>query len=94
MPNTLPGLFHLRGAANRRLVVDKSNSSDPFSTDKRSQSPTIVAIGASAGGLEPLKRFFGATIANSRFAFVVVTHLPAQHVSHLPELLGVSAACA
>jgi two-component system CheB/CheR fusion protein len=51
------------------------------------RSVNIVALGASAGGLEPLKLFFGAMPANSRLAFVVVTHLPANHVSHLPELL-------
>ena len=47
----------------------------------------IVAIGASAGGLEPLKAFFRAMPANAQLAFVVITHLPADHVSHLPELL-------
>ena len=62
-------------------------SSDSASTDGKDRWPTIVAIGASAGGLEPLKEFFGATVASARFAFVVITHLPAQHVSHLPELL-------
>lgn len=51
------------------------------------RSLNIAAIGASAGGLEPLKVFFGALPADSRLAFVVVTHLPANHVSHLPELL-------
>jgi two-component system CheB/CheR fusion protein len=49
--------------------------------------PNVVAIGASAGGLEPLKAFFRAMPENPQLAFVVITHLPADHVSHLPALL-------
>lgn len=49
--------------------------------------PHIVAIGASAGGLEPLKAFFRAMPESPQLAFAVVTHLPADHVSHLAELL-------
>jgi two-component system CheB/CheR fusion protein len=51
------------------------------------QNLSIVAIGASAGGLEALREFFRAVVPDDRMAFVVVTHLPSEHVSHLPELL-------
>ena len=34
---------------------------------------TIVALGASAGGLEALQGFFAAMPADPRFAFVVIT---------------------
>ncbi|MGH8478368.1 MAG: chemotaxis protein CheB [Gammaproteobacteria bacterium] len=47
----------------------------------------MVAIGASAGGLEALKRFFSAMPARSGLGFVVIPHLDPTHVSHLPELL-------
>ncbi|MGH8534900.1 MAG: chemotaxis protein CheB [Gammaproteobacteria bacterium] len=47
----------------------------------------MVAIGASAGGLEALKRFFSAMPAQSGLGFVVIPHLDPTHVSHLPELL-------
>ena len=58
------------------------------SSSAEGQAPVrIVGIGASAGGLEPLKEFFRATTANPLLAFVVVTHLPAHHVSHMAELL-------
>lgn len=50
--------------------------------------PAIVAIGASAGGLAALREFFTAATADPRVAYVVVTHLPAHHVSNLAELLG------
>lgn len=49
---------------------------------------TIVAIGASAGGLDALREFFGAARADPGVAYVVVTHLPVHHVSNLAELLG------
>lgn len=47
----------------------------------------IVGIGASAGGLEALERFFMNMPDNSGMAFIVVTHLDPDHVSIMPELL-------
>ena len=38
-------------------------------------SVPLVAIGASAGGLEALEQFFATVEAPSRFAFVLVQHL-------------------
>jgi len=48
---------------------------------------TIVAIGASAGGLAALKRFFSQVDVQSGLAYVVVMHLSPEHKSHLAELL-------
>ncbi len=48
----------------------------------------IVGLGASAGGLEALEKFFLHVPADCGMAFVVVTHLHPGHVSLLPELLG------
>ena len=48
---------------------------------------TVVAIGASAGGLAALRLFFGAATPVDAVAFVVVTHLPLHHLSYLAELL-------
>ncbi len=48
----------------------------------------VVGIGASAGGLAALRRLFEATAPNAGMAYVVVTHLDPDHVSHLPELLA------
>lgn len=57
-----------------------------------SQSDTpeflIAALGASAGGLEPLESFFKRMPADSGIAFVIVQHLAPDHASALPELLG------
>jgi len=47
----------------------------------------IVGIGASAGGLDALEKFFGSMPENSGMAFIVVTHLDPDHVSIMPELI-------
>src|SRR5215471_21842970 len=62
------------------------------STDKslkplEPRRPTIVGIGASAGGLQALKKFFGAVPSNSGLAYVVVIHLASDRESHLANLL-------
>lgn len=48
----------------------------------------VVGIGASAGGLDALKRFFEATPADSGAAFVVIQHLDPMHKSLTAELLA------
>mgnify|MGYP000453347743 CR=1 FL=1 len=49
---------------------------------------TVVGIGASAGGLEPLQEFFKNMPKNSGVAFVVVQHLSPDYKSMMDELLG------
>lgn len=48
----------------------------------------LVAIGASAGGLEPLEQFFKAVPENPGIAFVVVQHLSPDYRSMMNELLA------
>lgn len=48
---------------------------------------TIVALGASAGGLEALRGFFAAMPPDPRLGFVVITHLAPQHESRIAEVL-------
>lgn len=48
----------------------------------------IAALGASAGGLEALEKFFKHMPADSGIAFVIVQHLAPDHTSALPELLA------
>ncbi len=47
----------------------------------------IVGIGASAGGLEALEKFFAGVPLNSGMAFVVVQHLAPDRHGMLPEIL-------
>ena len=51
----------------------------------------IVGIGASAGGIQAIKRFFERVPADSGIAYVVILHLSPDHESHLAEVLQVSA---
>ena len=48
----------------------------------------IVGIGASAGGLDAFKSFFGNAPADTGMAFVLVQHLSPDHKSMLSELLA------
>src|SRR5580658_3563375 len=48
----------------------------------------IAALGASAGGLEPLETFFKHMPADAGIAFVIVQHLAPDHPTALPQLLG------
>lgn len=47
----------------------------------------VVGIGASAGGLDALERFFSNMSEDSGMAFIVVSHLDPNHVSIMPELI-------
>ena len=49
----------------------------------------VVGIGASAGGIEALSRFFDAMPADSGCAFVVVLHLDPKRESEMARILGV-----
>ncbi len=61
-----------------------SETSDSSDTPS---NPTVVGIGASAGGLAALKEFFSHVPERSGFAYVVVVHLSPDHESHLADLL-------
>jgi two-component system, chemotaxis family, CheB/CheR fusion protein len=50
-------------------------------------SPTVVGIGASAGGLAALRTLLASVPEDSGLAWVVVVHLSPEHESHLAELL-------
>jgi two-component system CheB/CheR fusion protein len=51
-------------------------------------APPIVAIGASAGGLEATSRLLDGLPAHSGIAFIVVQHLDPSHKSLMAQLLG------
>ena len=51
------------------------------------QTLPVVAIGASAGGLEACRQFFAAMPSNSGIAFVLIQHLAPNHDSLMAELL-------
>ena len=57
------------------------------SEDVGGQVP-MVAIGASAGGLEPFEQFFGSMPVDSGVAFTVIQHLSPDFESMMDELLS------
>ncbi len=58
-------------------------------SDSPSQAlPIVVGIGASAGGLAALQRFFRVMPADSGLAFVVILHLDPTRESAMAEILG------
>lgn len=62
-----------------------------MSTDKQPSKDSnyfIVAIGASAGGLEAIHEFFDNMPANGNFSFVVIQHLSPDYKSLLVELVA------
>lgn len=69
-----------------------SEESAPAAPDaapfERSPGPPVAGIGASAGGLDAFKRFFGAMPADSGAAFVLIPHLDPKHESLMVELLA------
>ena len=48
----------------------------------------IAALGASAGGLEPLETFFKNMPSDAGIAFVIIQHLAPDHPTALPQLLA------
>ena len=56
--------------------------------DGTDNTPVIVAIGASAGGVQALQSFFGGIPQNTGAAFIVVVHLDPQHRSELSSIVG------
>lgn len=57
-------------------------------SDKPVEDFLIAALGASAGGLDPLEKFFEHMPADAGIAFVVVQHLAPDHPTALPEILA------
>ena len=51
------------------------------------QQLPVVALGASAGGIQALKTFFAALPPETGTAYVVILHLSPEHESTLPALL-------
>ncbi len=63
-------------------------SEDGKEAERLGQPPlTLVAMGASAGGIQALQTFFETMPADTGATFVVVVHLDPQHRSELPQIL-------
>jgi two-component system CheB/CheR fusion protein len=74
--------------SHRPIRQAKAGSVTPAATDSASSRVPIVGIGASAGGLDALKKLFSNMPADNGLAFVLVPHLDPSHESLMVELLG------
>lgn len=65
-----------------------SANATPAESEPERPGPPVAGIGASAGGLDAFKRFFGAMPVDSGVAFVLIPHLDPKHESLMVELLA------
>lgn len=74
------------------MATDDSSSNDPApdngGADGRADLPPIIAIGASAGGLEALQELVHAIPDDSGVCYVIIQHLAPDHESIMDELLA------
>ena len=68
-------------------IKDQIQNNKTNQEQVKNNSPVIVAIGASAGGLSALERFFKNTAPDKGIAYVVIQHLDPSHNSMLPGIL-------
>jgi len=76
------------GSAEVSEAAAGSTAAVEISTSRDSREPPIVAIGASAGGLESLEKLFRALPARTGAVFVVIQHLSPDFKSLMDELLS------
>jgi two-component system, chemotaxis family, CheB/CheR fusion protein len=67
---------------------DENQATTPFSNVPSVAPQYVVGIGASAGGLDPLVRFFDNLPKDTGMAFVIVQHLSPDFKSLMDELLA------
>lgn len=77
-----------RRVLNHSAPPEDDPASDAAGAERPRRPVRIVAIGASAGGLEALELFFDAMGPDSGAAFVIVQHLSPDFPSVMDELLA------
>ncbi len=68
---------------------EHDRAAQPVDSEEPPRLPfPVVAIGASAGGLEAFGEFFNAMPADSGMAFILIQHLPPDRESMIAEILS------
>lgn len=70
------------------MTMENHAQTKPEERQTQPDSPLIIGIGASAGGLEALQQFFRHMPGNSGLSFVVVQHLSPDYKSLMADILG------
>ncbi len=77
------------GSASSSPSGDRADLAAPADLAPRAKLAfPVVGIGASAGGIDALRKFFAATSATSGMAFVVIQHLSPDHESLMADILA------
>ena len=77
------------GQANSAGFAREADTAPKVGSGSLARVPRlVVAVGASAGGLESLERLFAHVPPDTGFAFVVIQHLSPHHKSMMVELLA------
>lgn len=66
---------------------DSSKAKHGHNGTPETETPYVVGIGGSAGGLEAFERLFANMPTDTGMAFVVIQHLDPNHKALMPELL-------
>lgn len=74
--------------SKKKIKKKKVTALTPRRKKRITKLVPIVAIGASAGGLDPFEIFFDATAPNAGVAYVVIQHLSPDFQSMMGELLS------
>ena len=61
---------------------------DSADRERQIERMPIIAVGASAGGLDPIEAFFDAAPVDAGWCYVVIQHLSPDYRSMMDELLG------
>jgi len=83
----LPSQLHETQNIEENIQVNKKDILQIKPTKSLHSDFLIVAIGASAGGLEALELFFNNMPVNNNMAFIVIQHLDPTHTGIMPELM-------
>jgi two-component system, chemotaxis family, CheB/CheR fusion protein len=77
------------GQKTERTTIQESRpEQESAAQPQRGSDPTVVAIGASAGGIEALSELMTNLPVDTGMAFVLIQHLDPKHHSLLTELLS------
>ena len=81
------GNFARAGVLQKMIINNRSKAGRSNTPETPAIDFPVVAIGASAGGLDPIVAFLTQVPPDSGIAYVVIQHLDPTHKAMLPELL-------
>ena len=78
----------MKRPVRKKTIAEKDEPESPATEETKPLGCRVVAIGASAGGLEPFEQFFDNIRVDMGLAYVVIQHLSPDFRSMMDELLN------